>query len=73
MLGISLAGGQWMRESSTAARAAVEARFPVDAGPPKHLAAVFATFLGTVAIRKQSGEWGAAFEAMFHGWLRVES
>ena len=58
-----------MGKSSIAGRAPIEARLTVDTGPPKHLAAVFATFLGTVAIGQQSGEQSAAFEAgLGRGW-----
>ena len=56
-----------MRLSRVAGWAAVEARFPVNTRPPKHLAAVFTTFLGAAAVGQESGEQSAAFEArLFH-------
>ena len=64
ILGISLASRERMRQSGVTARAAVEARLPIDTWLPKHFAAVFTKFLRAVAISKQRREQSAAFEAM---------
>jgi len=73
ILGISFASRERMRQSGVTIGAAVEARFPINTWTSKHLAAVFTEFLWAVTIRKQPRKQTAAFEAMFHGRLRVES